>query len=120
MWLDGYLLLPLFLLYRKLISDNRVAGIIVTLFPLFITNYYIAYMVGIFSFLYLIVRLCENSSSCAVEKQVCKICDSCRAVSDDFAALIIPVGLDTITNAEQTIQTNESTFIYYNPLDLMA
>ena len=122
MWLDGYLLLPLLLYFiEKLISDNRVAGIIVTLFLLFITNYYIAYMVGIFSFLYLIVRLYENSSSRAQWKsRLVRFVTAAVLSAMSCAALIIPVGLDTITNAEQTIQTNESTFIYYNPLDLMG
>ena len=60
MWLDGYMLLPLLLFFvEKFISRKRYLGIIVTLLVLFVSNYYIAYMVGIFSFFYLIVRMTE-------------------------------------------------------------
>ena len=58
MWLDGYMLLPLLLYFtERFITRRRYAGIIITLLVLFVSNYYISYMAGIFCFLYLIVRM---------------------------------------------------------------
>ena len=78
MWLDAYALLPLILYFVECFlekhspstsnsdgndrKDSGVlhAGFIVSLVVLFITQFYIAYMVGVFSFVYLLMRLAEN------------------------------------------------------------
>lgn len=56
MWLDGVLLLPLVLLgVEKIIRANKFILFAISLFIAFIANFYISYMVGLFSFLYFIV-----------------------------------------------------------------
>lgn len=53
MWLDCVILLPLIVYYtERLILENRFIGLTVTLFLSFVSNYYIAYMMGIFTFVY--------------------------------------------------------------------
>lgn len=57
MWLDGVIWLPVVLIgIEKLISKNKPILLIVSLFILFISSYYISYMVGIFSVIYFIYR----------------------------------------------------------------
>ena len=122
MWLDGYMLLPLLLYFlERYIKDQKTGGILVTLLLLFATNYYIAYMAGIFSFFYLCVRLYvagedRKNAFRMILKYVCSavICGMILAV------LILPIGLDTITNGEKTIVADRTNFILYDPLDLMS
>lgn len=53
MWLDGIIFLPLILLgVRRLIFKNKIGLFALFLAIMFIDNYYIAYPVGIFTFLY--------------------------------------------------------------------
>ncbi|HHV65676.1 MAG TPA: YfhO family protein [Peptococcaceae bacterium] len=53
MWLDGVILLPLVLLgVEKILRDNKYLLFLLSLIVIFLANYYISYMVGLFSFLY--------------------------------------------------------------------
>jgi uncharacterized membrane protein YfhO len=53
MWLDGVFLLPIVLMgVEKLIRENKVVFFIISLIILFVSNFYIAFMVGLFSVLY--------------------------------------------------------------------
>lgn len=118
MWLDGYMLLPLLLYFtERFITRRRYAGIIITLLVLFVSNYYISYMAGIFCFLYLIVRMIELKTNlkAAVKTAVCYVLTAgftamCTAV------LILPVGIDTIVNSEKTEDYAEPDLILYSPL----
>lgn len=58
MWLDGVLLLPLVLLgVEKLLDGKRGLTLVLSLTALFLTNYYIGYMAGIFTGIYFLYRL---------------------------------------------------------------
>ena len=121
MWLDGYLLLPLLLFFvERFIRSRRYAGIIVTLLVLFVSNYYIAYMVGIFSFLYLIVRMTElktelkKAAGIAVRYVLTAgFTGMCTAV------LILPVGIDTIVNSDKTEASSNPDLVMYSPLSFI-
>lgn len=118
MWLDGYMLLPLILFFaEKFITRRRYAGIIITLLVLFVSNYYISYMVGIFSFLYLIVRMIELKTKVreAIGIAVRYVLTAgftgmCTAV------LILPVGIDTIVNSEKTTGSSNPDLVMFSPL----
>lgn len=57
MWLDGVILLPLILIgVEKLIKEKKKVFFIVLLAIMMLDNFYISYMVGIFSFLYFLSR----------------------------------------------------------------
>ena len=57
MWLDGVILLPLILVgVEKLIREKKKTFFIVFLAIMMLDNFYISYMVGIFSFLYFLSR----------------------------------------------------------------
>ena len=121
MWLDGYMLLPLLLFFvEKFISRRHYAGIIITLLVLFVSNYYISYMVGIFSFLYLIVRMIELKTE--IKKAVgIAVRYVLAAVFTGMctAVLILPVGIDTIVNGDKTKSSSSPDLIMYSPLSLI-
>lgn len=55
MWMDAMILLPLWILGIELLVDKKKYGLFtISLIALFITNYYIAYMIGLFGGLYFI------------------------------------------------------------------
>ncbi|MBO4681871.1 MAG: YfhO family protein [Clostridiales bacterium] len=118
MWLDGYMLLPLLLYFvEKFITRKRYLGIIVTLLLLFVSNYYIAYMVGIYSFLYLIVRMITLKTD--LKKAVGTVVR--YVLTAGFtgmctAVLILPVGIDTIVNSDKTKASSDPDLIMYSPL----
>ncbi len=118
MWLDGYMLLPLLLYFvEKFIHKRRYAGIIITLLVLFVSNYYIAYMVGIFSFLYLTVRLISLKTD--IKKALGTIVR--YVLTAGFtgmctAVLILPVGIDTIVNSDKTKASGDPDLVMYSPL----
>lgn len=61
MWLDGVLLLPLLcLMIDRLLQDRGWIGCAAIFTMLFISNYYIGYMVGIFSVLYFLAGLVNS------------------------------------------------------------
>ena len=58
MWIDGIILLPLVMLgIDKLINENKYKLYIITLFITIFSNYYIGYMICIFSVLYFIYKI---------------------------------------------------------------
>ncbi len=58
MWLDGVILLPLILLgVEKLLAGKKGLLYLICIWAMFVCNYYIAYMVGIFTAVYLIYRI---------------------------------------------------------------
>lgn len=58
MWLDGVILLPLIILgVEYLIDDGRKLNYIIPLAIMFISNFYIGYIVGIFTFIYFVFYL---------------------------------------------------------------
>jgi len=62
MWLDGIILLPIIILgVERLINENKYGLVIVTLTALFVTNFYIGYMEGIFIFIYYLYYLFGKS-----------------------------------------------------------
>ncbi|MGX7243852.1 YfhO family protein [Enterococcus quebecensis] len=61
MWMDALIFLPLILLgIQRVMDEQKIILLFATYFILFITNYYTAFMVGVFSFLYFFARLLTN------------------------------------------------------------
>ncbi len=66
MWLDGLVLLPLIMLgVEYLIDDGRKLNYIIPLAIMFIANFYIGYMIAIFTFLYFLFYLIFGSEKCS-------------------------------------------------------
>lgn len=61
MWLDAVVLLPLLILgLEALVNEKKIILYISTLTMVFITNYYIGYMTGIFTFIYFVYYYLTN------------------------------------------------------------
>lgn len=118
MWLDGYMLLPLLLYFvERFITKKRYLGIIVTLLLLFVSNYYIAYMVGIYSFIYLIVRMIELKTKIReVVGTAVRYALTAGFTAMCTAVLILPVGIDTIVNSDKTRVSADPDLIMYSPM----
>lgn len=57
MWLDGIIYMPLILLGIEYLLKDKLYGLLtIALALMFISNFYISYMVGLFSFLYFLAR----------------------------------------------------------------
>ena len=121
MWLDGYMLLPLILFFtEKFIKKQNYLSLVLSLLVLFVSNYYIAYMAGIFCFLYLCVRL--FAEKIRIKKAICILVRYALAAGFTAlttAVLLVPVGLDTIRNADQTVSSRGSEALTYNPLSFL-
>lgn len=68
MWLDGVLLLPLLCwMIDRLIRDQGWTGLCVVFSILFLSNYYIGYMIGIFSVIFFLSELISQQESLPVK-----------------------------------------------------
>ena len=121
MWLDGYMLLPLILFFtEKFIEKQDYSGLVISLLVLFISNYYIAYMAGLSCFIYLCVRMFEIKVPLKKAAGICmKYILTAMFTAMITAALLVPVGLDTLGNAEQTISERNNLILTYTPRTLI-
>ena len=118
MWLDGYMLLPLLLLMvERYIRSGRLGGVSVVLFFLFLSNYYIAYMAGIYSFLYLLGRMYLLGMFSNVRRclgVVGRFILRAALVGMSLGVLLLPVGLDTIRNGDPTHSTADPSYVGFS------
>lgn len=71
MWLDGLIWLPLLVLSTDiLIEKKRISLFIVFLTILFISNFYISFIVGVFIFLYFVSGVLKNSEKLTGQEQI--------------------------------------------------
>ncbi|MCQ2482460.1 MAG: YfhO family protein [Clostridia bacterium] len=126
MWLDGYLLLPLLLYFLEdFIRTGKYKFIVPTLVLLFVSNYYIAYMVGLFSFFYLLIRIIETGKDSIFNRNAIKkigkyilIAVICAMIS---AVILVPVALDTLGNADPVIMGDtKDSFNTFPILDILS
>ena len=115
MWLDGYALLPLALYFtEKFMEEGRKAGLMVTLLLLFLSNYYIAYMVGIYMFFYLLVRLHSKgiySDRKAAWGKIIRFITAAVLCALIMCVILLPVGIDTIANADPVEVEKSEDFV---------
>ena len=123
MWLDGYMLLSLVLFFtEKFIRDDRKLGLILTLPVLFLSNYYIAYMAGVFTFIYLLVRMGSLGEFKDMKKAVKKVVRFVIVAALDamiMCVILVPVALATLRNADPTVSKPNEHFIMYNAKDML-
>lgn len=121
MWLDGYMLLPLLLYFvERFVRKGKCLGIVATLIWLFLSNYYTAYMVGIFSFFYLLARLYTLGLLTREEKalgKAGKFIYLAVACALSLCVILVPVALDTITNADKTLSKTQTDYVKYSAVD---
>lgn len=87
MWLDALILLPLIILaVERLINKGTYGLLIITLSILFIANFYIGYMTGIFVFVYFVYYLIGRSD-------ISKIKDRLRKLLYFSTSTLLAIGL---------------------------
>ncbi|WP_318507047.1 YfhO family protein [Bacillus sp. T3] len=103
MWLDAIYMLPMVLLGVEKLFTYKYKFLIISLAILFIANFYIAYMVGIFTFLYFIIRIISIENSDVINKL--KIFASffvCTLLAGGLSAFItVPTFLHLKNNTNQ-------------------
>ncbi|MBO4686966.1 MAG: YfhO family protein [Clostridiales bacterium] len=110
MWLDGFALLPLLILLAEKFIINRKTWPVLTLvlLLLFVSGYYMAYMVGAFSFIYL-MSIMGYYGWFSKEKQkeglktVGLFILSAVTAAMMSACILLPAGLNTIGNPDYTV-----------------
>lgn len=109
MWLDGIALLPLVILLTEKFVEDKKAWIKLTLllFLLFVSGYYMAYMVGAFSFIYLLSYMGYNGEfskekSKEGAKKVGSFILSAVVAGLMSAVILVPAALDTLGNGDYT------------------
>ena len=113
MWLDGYMLLPLLLYFtERFMKTRKYIGLTLTLLVLFISNYYIAYMVGLMSFVYLIARLYTEKYALKESVKILARFVMHAVLSAMMVCfMLLPTGLDTIMSADKTIYSQSKDFV---------
>ncbi|MCD6323011.1 MAG: YfhO family protein [Clostridiales bacterium] len=87
MWLDGLVLLPLiFLGVERLINSGKFFLLVISLSLLFVSNYYIGYMTGIFTFVYFFYFLLGKSN-------ISKFKEKIKKTAMFFGSATVSVGL---------------------------
>ncbi len=126
MWLDGAIYLPLVILGIENIIKNKKIGVYITfLFLVIVSNFYVGYMVGIFSVFYTIVRLiCKTNKgkSFWLENKTTIIAYIKATLITLLLSMIIllPVLLNLLNSKSDISGSNFSMDTYYSPLDAIS
>lgn len=99
MWFDGLMYLPLVILgINRLMDLKKPAVLFVFYFLLFISNFYIAFMIGVFSFLYFWARLFTRPN--AYKRSILLYLGTSFVAGGASMPIIIPTILDITSNGE--------------------
>ncbi len=116
MWLDGFAILPLLILLTEKFIDNRKTWPVLTLvlLMLFVSGYYMAYMVGVFSFIYLLsIMGYKGKFKKETEKEglatVGSFILSAITAALMSACVLLPAGLNTLGNPDYNVSENGFT-----------
>lgn len=124
MWLDSLYLLPIVLLGVERLFKKKYFLFIISLAILFISNFYISYMVGIFSFLYFVIRYLsvENGAWRTLMINVFRFILCTLLAAGLSAFVIIPTYLQLKSNSLPSFDWNIGNFfkIDLNFVDLIA
>lgn len=122
MWLDGVILLPLIIMgIDRIFKSNKYSLFIVSYTAMLIINYYIAYMITIFSFIYVIGKLLVDDNPFKIRLgRLISIVAGCF-ISLLLSAFIFLPNLIELKNGKAAYTL--STFkwkIEYNPLKMIS
>lgn len=128
MWLDGCIYLPLVILgVEKILKTQKITLYVISLFLTILSNFYIGYMVGLFSVLYMIMRLIQNSHAKNIrefyQEHKTTIKKYIKAVIITLLLsmiILLPVFLNLLQSKSE-IQTEKfSLDLYYSPFDVFS
>ncbi|MDM5157042.1 YfhO family protein [Bacillus sp. DX1.1] len=124
MWLDGIYLLPLIMLgIERLLTSRKYGLFIFSLALTFISNFYISYMVGIFTFIYFVARYCVLYDVRNVKLLLQKFMWFCigTGLAVSMSAFItLPTYMDLKSNFVERAKIPFSTAFNFDPVDFYS
>lgn len=120
MWLDGVVLLPLAVwAARRLFDRGRMAPLVAVLALLFTSNFYIAYMAGLFVCLLYLVWLYVRRGTARENARALGRFFGCAALAAGLAAVVLLPAICALANGNVSAQGPRLTFwLAANPLAL--
>ncbi|WYJ94656.1 hypothetical protein A5889_002169 [Enterococcus sp. 9D6_DIV0238] len=99
MWLDTFVYLPLIILgIHRLMDQSKPIVLFISYLFLFLSNFYMAFMVGVFSFLYFFARACTNWGR--YKKTIGHYLVTSFLAGGASMIVILPTVIDLATNGE--------------------
>lgn len=106
MWLDAFVYLPLVILGINRLMDLRKPTLLfVSYLLLFISNFYMGFMIGVFSFLYFVARTLTNWS--VYKKRIIPYGITSLLAGGASMILVLPAVLDLRANGETLTQVTQ-------------
>ncbi|MBO0474476.1 hypothetical protein IGL98_003121 [Enterococcus sp. DIV0840] len=119
MWMDAMVYLPLILLgIHRIMDRQRPVLLFSTYFLLFITNYYMAFMVGLFSFLYFFIRVLTQWT--IYKRSILPYLITSVLAGLASMVIILPSVLDLRTNGEKLDSINSFMTNDVGPWDFVV
>ncbi|MBF8807123.1 MAG: YfhO family protein [Enterococcus lacertideformus] len=115
MWLDAFIYLPLVILGIHRVMDlKRPTLLFVSYLLLFLSSFYMGFMIGVFSFLYFIIRLLTNWS--VYKKSILSYGITSLLAGGASMIIILPSVLDLRSNGEAlsqitTLKTEATSYL---------
>lgn len=124
MWLDGCIYLPLVILgIENILSKKRYWLYVISLFFCIFSNFYVGYMVGLFSVIYAIIRFFQIYKLGAFReyRDVIKTYVKATVITLLLATIILlPVFLNLLASKSDIDSSGFLFELYYSPLDLFS
>ncbi|WP_086314870.1 ABC transporter permease [Enterococcus sp. 7F3_DIV0205] len=106
MWLDAFTYLPLVILgIHRLMDERKPTLLFVSYLLLFISNFYMGFMIGVFSFLYFIARMLTNWK--VYKKRILPYGITSLLAGGASMILVLPAVLDLRANGETLSQVTQ-------------
>ncbi len=109
MWLDAFYMLPLICMFlHKFVFEDKKTGLIISYIYLFITNFYMGYIVGIFSGLIFISLLIYKNGIKELKRLLSKVLSYVVLVLLSIGScmvLLLPAALQLINQTEESYQS---------------
>lgn len=103
MWLDAFIYLPLIILgINRLMDKKKTICLFVSYLLLFISNFYMAFMIGVFSFLYFLARTLTNWTR--YKKNILPYFVTSILAGISSMIMILPTLMDLRSNGEALTQ----------------
>lgn len=119
MWMDAMVYLPLILLgIHRVMDRQRPVLLFISYFLLFITNYYMAFMVGLFSFLYFFIRVLTEWK--IYKRSIVPYLITSLLAGLASMIIILPSVLDLRTNGEKLDSINSFITNDVGPWDFVV
>ncbi len=121
MWLDGVLLLPLIMLgVEQIMNKQSWTFFSVSYGLLLLANYYTAYMVGIFAFIYFVARnQSQRKTNDEFKQSFITFCVGTLISFLSTAWYWLPVAIDLFSGKLETGTWMNSNLFHFNPFDFI-